>query len=357
LSTFVDWPLAERVVRAGAGAGPAAMEPCLDLAAIHSRAERAVLDYTGLRPAEPLPAPEWVSRREWALLNLNSMRELMAPLEQRIDGSMSGAAQGALRAVAGRIVALEVGGLLALASKRVLGQYEFPLLGGPRAPRLVFVGPNLDEAAVKLGGRPEEVLEWVALHEGTHAVHLGAAPWLRDHLGGLAESLMATDPPSSSPAELLAGVRRFASRDPRRLFEEMRDAGPLALLAPASSRAAIAQTQSTMAAIEGYAEHVMDAAAGPLAPVVAELRLAMDERRGSATGMTRFLSWLLGLELKMRQYRDGKRFADDVVERAGIEGLNRAWRGPEGLPDAGELGDVEAWLERVKRGDRAHQSA
>ena len=33
---------------------------------------------------------------------------------------------------------------------------------------------------------------------------------------------MATAPAASpSPAELLAGVRRFASRDPRRLFEEM----------------------------------------------------------------------------------------------------------------------------------------
>jgi uncharacterized protein (DUF2342 family) len=63
--------------------------------------------------------------------------------------------------------------------------------------------------------------------------------------------------------------------------------------------------------------------------------------------MTRFLSWLLGLELKLRQYRDGKRFADDVVERAGIERLNRAWSGPEALPDEGELGDAEEWLART----------
>ena len=36
----------------------------------------------------------------------------------------------------------------------------------------------------------------------------------------------------------------------------------------------------------------------------------------------------------MRQYRDGKRFADAVVEAGGIELLNRAWGGPEALPDA-----------------------
>ena len=147
MSTFVDWDLAARIVRAGAGDGPASMGGSLDLDAIHARAERAVLDYTGLRPDEELPRAEWVSRREWGELNLRSMRELIGPLEQRLEESLSGPARGALRAVAGRVVALEVSALIVLASKRVLGQYEFPLLGGERAPRLVFVGPNIDSAA------------------------------------------------------------------------------------------------------------------------------------------------------------------------------------------------------------------
>ena len=109
----------------------------------------------------------------------------------------------------------------------------------------------------------------------------------------------------------------------------------------------MAETQATMAAIEGYAEHVMDAAAGPLAPAVADLRTAIERRRQSAGPVTRLLGWLLGLELKLRQYRDGKRFSDAVVERAGIEGLNRAWSAPQALPDALDLADPARWLGRI----------
>ena len=171
------------------------------LGAIHARAERSVLDYTGLSPAEELPRAEWVTRRQWGDLNLRAMRELIAPLEKRLDGSLEGPARGAVRAVAGRVVALEVSALIVLASKRVLGQYEFPLLGGERAPRLVFVGENIDSAAAALGGEPGEVLEWVALHEVTHSVHFGSAPWLRAHLGELAATLMETAPPDLSVRE------------------------------------------------------------------------------------------------------------------------------------------------------------
>lgn len=347
MSTFVDWDLAARIVRAGAGDGPTSMSGSHDLHFIHERAERAVLDYTGLRPEEELPRAEWVTRREWGELNLRSMRELIGPLEQRLEGSLSGPARGTVRAVGGRVVALELSALILLASKRVLGQYEFPLLGGERPPRLVFIGQNIDRAAIELGGDPGDVLEWVALHEGTHAAHFGSAPWMREHLAGLAETLLETPPPELSLGDLLTRARRLTPSDPRRLFEEARAGGPMTLFAPASSRAVMAETQSMMAAIEGYAEHVMDAAAGSLGPNVVELRAAMERRRESAGTVARLLAWLLGLEMKMRQYRDGKRFCDAVVDDAGIAGLNRAWEDPQSLPSEAEIADPERWMARA----------
>ena len=347
MSSLVNWELAGRILDAGIADGPAEMASAPDLGAVHAKAQSAVLGYTGLEPAEALPEAEWVSRREWAELNLSSMRELIVPLEERLATSLAGSARGALGAVAGQIVALELSGLLVLASKRVLGQYEFPLLGGDRAPRLVFVGPNIDAAAGELGGTPDDVLEWVALHEVTHAVHFGSAPWLRGHLGGLARRLMDSAAPDLSPADVIAWARRAGAGDPRRLIAEVRAGGPLTFLAPAAARATIAETQATMAAVEGYAEHVMDAAAGSLAPTVVRLRAAMERRRESGSTLARLIAWLLGLEMKMRQYREGKRFADSVVEASGIDGLNRAWTGPEWLPDEHDLADPERWLTRV----------
>ncbi len=148
-----------------------------------------------------------------------------------------------------------------------------------RPPRLLMVGPNVDAAARQLGGEPADVLEWVTLHETTHAAHFAAAPWLRGHLGVLTGELLAGADVETSAGELLSRARGLLSTDPRATIARMRAGDPVSLLAPAAARATIAEVQATMAAIEGYAEHVMDAAAGDLGPVVPELRAAMERRR------------------------------------------------------------------------------
>ncbi|MBA2523884.1 MAG: zinc-dependent metalloprotease [Solirubrobacterales bacterium] len=348
MATLVDWDLAERIARAAAGEGPAAMSGKLDLEAIGERSRKAVLGYTRLNPAEPIPQPEWVSRREWTQINLDSMRALIEPLERRAGETFPpGPAGAGLAALTGRVLGAQVGGLLGLASRRVLGQYEFPLLGPERPSRLVFVGENIDHAARELGGEPADVLEWVALHEMTHAVHFSAAPWLRGHLGALASTLLEDTPLKLSTADVLAGARRLVSSDPRQLLAELRDADPVSLLAPAESQETIARVQATMAAVEGYAEHAMDAAAGELGSAVAGLREGLERRRENRGTLARVLSWLLGFEMKLRQYRDGKDFADAVVELEGIDGLNRAWTGAEAMPTLAELASARAWFERV----------
>ena len=59
------------------------------------------------------------------------------------------------------------------------------------------------------------------------------------------------------------------------------------------------------------------------------------------------LSRLLGLEMKLRQYRQGKAFCDEVVGRRGIAVLNRAWSEPAALPRPSELERPGRWLARV----------
>jgi putative hydrolase len=235
VSAFVDWGLASRLARVAAGGGPAAMARGAALEAVAARAREAVLDYTGLDPSEPVPAAEWVSRREWAAVNLASMRSLVGPLEEQLSGSLpEGRAGRVAGAATGGVMAAEVAGVLGLASRRVLGQYEFPL-GGGGEPRLLLVGQNLEAAAGELRADPAELLEWVTLHEMTHAVHFSAAPWLRDHLAGLVGELLAETPGQLSLGSALAGARRMAG-DPRRLIEELRESDPVMLLAPAASR-------------------------------------------------------------------------------------------------------------------------
>lgn len=342
MRALLDVELARRVATAGVGERPAAM-PGADLTSVGIGAADAVLAYTGLQIAEPLPEPEWIDRHGWIEMNLASMAELVDALASRTTGI----ADGPLGAVTSRVLAVEVGALLNFASRHVLGQYDLSLLGKGRAPRLVFVGANISDAAAKLSGDRRQVLEWVALHEVTHSVHLGSAPWIRDHLGGLARTLLAEAKVGPGASELLARARRIAGADPRRALAEVRASDPITLLAAEESAATIRSIQAVMAAIEGYAEHVMDAAPGGLGPAVSQLRAAMDRRRENRNPVARMLTWALGFELKMRQYRDGKRFCDAVVGQTGIDGLNRAWVGPDALPSLPELNDPDAWIERV----------
>ena len=348
MSSLVDWGLAERVAGAAAGDGPAAMAGDLDLSGAGSRSEEAVRAYTGLSPVEPIPDAEWVSRREWTRINLASMRELISSLEERLGDSLpSGRAGAVMGSVSGGALALQLGGLLGLASRRVLGQYDMQMLDGGRPPRLIFVGQNIDAATGQLGGKPADVLEWVALHEVTHAVHFASVPWLGGHLGGLARSLLEETPLDLSGSDLLSGAKRVMSGDPRALLNDLRNADPVTLLAPPEARATIASVQATMALVEGFAEHVMDAAADALGERVLELREGIERRREDRSPLARFLAWLLGMEMKLRQYRDGKRFTDAVVVAAGIEGLNRAWEGPSQLPSLAEIADADAWIRRT----------
>ena len=92
----------------------------------------------------------------------------------------------------------------------------------------------------------------------------------------------------------------------------------------------------------------MDAVGERLLPDLDRLRTGLERRRRERTGFLRLLEKLIGLELKLRQYRDGKRFCDAVVAGAGVSALNRAFAAPELLPSAGELADPGSWIERTR---------
>jgi coenzyme F420 biosynthesis associated uncharacterized protein len=343
VATPIDFALAARIAAMVAGEEePVSGAP--ELARICGEAEAAVRSYTGLEPEHPIPAPEWLSRREWAQLNLDAMQGTLEALGEALGtDSIPGPLQAPLAVIAGA----QLGTLVGYASRRVLGQYEFPLLGPSRPPRLVFVAANVAAAESELGGGGGALRRWIALHEVTHAVHFSSVPWLTDHLRGLARELLESTTISISAGDAAGAVRRLVGSDPRTVLRELRASDPLTLLAPVGARETLASTQATMAVVEGFAEHVMDAAAPALGDDVSSLRTALETRRDHRPPLARLLGWLLGMELKLRQYRDGKQFCDGVVEAAGVEGLSRAWDGPSALPTLEELSDPPAWVART----------
>jgi putative hydrolase len=92
----------------------------------------------------------------------------------------------------------------------------------------------------------------------------------------------------------------------------------------------------------------MDRVAAEFIPGHEELRAAMDRRRASRSAPQRMIERLLGFDVKLRQYEQGKKWADAVAKLAGIEGLNRVWSAPSALPTADELQHPKKWLDRIE---------
>jgi len=344
---MIDWTLAGRVARFAAGtpAGGPALPGDLD--ALAAGAEQRVVAYTGLVPGAPLPAPEAVDRQLWAEINLAGMRKMLDPVIERLESRRSGVLGGPLRAAAGTLLALEVGGLTGLLSQRVLGQYELVLLDPDSRTRLLFLAPNLREAAGRLNVDLEQLVAWVGFHEVTHAVQFTSVPWLRDHLAGLLRELLASVDLEFDPR---AAMRRLPTRDDlERVVAAVREGGLVQLVAGPERMAIIDRLQAAMAVVEGHAEHVMDAVGREALPDLDALRRGPGRRRAERSGPWKLLERLLGLELKLRQYQVGKRFCDTVAEREGVEALHRVFDGPESLPTWAELEDPDSWIARVLR--------
>jgi coenzyme F420 biosynthesis associated uncharacterized protein len=282
------------------------------------------------------------------------MRALLDPVLERAGGGL-GPLKPAVQLALGFVVTTEVAVVLGYLAQRVLGQYELVLLdegADISPPRLLFVMPNLGQAVAAFGAEEDEFMTWVALHEVTHAVQFSGVPWLRAYVASLVRELLAN-------AELRIDRERklrLPTREQlRHLGASLRKGDLVGIVASRSERETIDRIQAVMAVIEGHAEHVMDAVAPDLLPSLPKLRAALDRRRKSQSALSRLLAKLLGLELKLRQYEQGKFFCDAIVEAAGTEALVRVFSAPEALPTLEEIGEPGHWLRRVGLGGQLTQ--
>jgi coenzyme F420 biosynthesis associated uncharacterized protein len=361
----IDWSTAQRVGELIAGSPEAEGSTARMLGAtvqpLALRFAHRVGEYSGLELPEELPPLEAVDRSSWIAANLQTMRPVLESLAAeglgpggrstrrmrfnwKRPGQDLGPLYDTLSAAGGLLMGAQVGAMAGMLSQRVLGQYDLALLDPTVAPRLLLVAPNLAQAARTMEVDSEQLLVWVTIHEITHAVQFSGAPWLREHLAGIMRQLIEGLQVTVSLGALL----RLPSAGDARAFAERLRHGELVRLTLGEQRwQLVERLQATMSLVEGHAEHVMDAVGAEVLPSLPRLRAAMTRRREHRGLPWRVLERLLGLELKMRQYEEGRRFCDAVVLAGGPTALARAWRSVEDLPTAAELQEPELWLARV----------
>ncbi|MFG2983290.1 zinc-dependent metalloprotease [Streptomyces sp. NPDC048258] len=364
---MVDWNLAvataTRLVRPGPEVSRDEARAVVAELRGHARtSERHVREFTRMiqdgTPVHDTPVLV-VDRAGWVKANVAGFRELLQPLlgkmQDRRDGTPGAAVLGT---VGGKVTGVELGMLLSFLASRVLGQYETFAPASRDLPgstagggRLLLVAPNIVHVERELEVDPHDFRLWVCLHEETHRTQFTAVPWLRDHLEGEIQTFLGAtelDPMTvlervREAAQSFAGARPDAERgeEGRSLVE---------LVQTPEQREVLGRLTAVMSLLEGHADFVMDGVGPQVVPSVAEIREKFQQRRASGAGrLDAALRKLLGLDAKLRQYRDGERFVRAVVDQVGMDGFNRVWTSPNTLPTKAEIARPADWVARVHR--------
>jgi len=289
-----------------------------------------------------------VDRAGWVRANAASFADLIGRLEGQLLDQVVPAGGGlvpASMAIANRwVTTRQIGYILGFMGGRVLGQYDLALLAAETTPgRLLFVEENIRQTARVLDVPLDPFRTWIALHETTHAFEFEAHPWLRPYLAERLERQLSAF--SSGAASLSKGGLK-------RLGQSLRGEGGaehwMERLMDTEQRRLFRETQAVMSLLEGFSDFVMDEYGRDLVPGIDRISERFHARRDQKkTGVERAMMRLIGMDLKMEQYRKGERFVAAIAAAGGPTALNRLWDGPESLPVAGEIEAPERWLARV----------
>jgi coenzyme F420 biosynthesis associated uncharacterized protein len=231
----------------------------------------------------------------------------------------------------------------------VLGQYDIPILDAEADwAGIYFVEPNIARVAGKAGVDLEALRMWVALHEATHAYQfrVGDPPWLRGYTAGLIQDYLAEAIRALESGEGLGErLRDMWQRFDR---DDASGSGLMRLALTDAQAESLGRIQALMTVMEGYSNHVMRATGQTVIPGYGVLEARMKAREQARGASSRVLNRLLGLDLKLEQYRIGEQFVNAVVEARGLEFMNGVWEGPEMLPSLEETRDADGWIARVE---------
>ena len=208
---------------------------------------------------------------------------------------------------------------------------------------LLLIAPNILQVERELRVVPRDFRLWVCIHEETHRAQFAAC---RGCLTTSRRVRGFLDETEVDPGAVLRRLREGLDV----LVDTIRGESDTALIDVVQTprqKEILGRLTGVMSLLEGHADYVMDAVGPQIIPTVADIRKKFQRRRGGTSKLDVAMRRLLGLEAKLRQYRDGERFVRTVVDRVGMDGFNRVWTSPNTLPGGAEITDPESWLRRM----------
>ena len=238
------------------------------------------------------------------------------------------------------------GSMIGQLAHHALGQYDLPLpLHGPPTQR--FLVRNVEAFAEEWALPADELRYALALREVVHGAQR-SIPWVRDELERLASAYVGAY--EVQPDALQEQLGDINPLDPSSMSGLSKLGDPNMLLGAMQSplqEPLLESLQRFVSVIEGYTDVVVEVLGERMMTSHARIDEALRRHRLDRGDSAAFVDRLLGLELDRGHYDEGVAFSRGVVERGGIEQLNRLWSSVEMIPTRSELEAPGLWIARI----------
>lgn len=352
----VNYEIAAKLARQQIGSVTPVSAGTADAVRDSSRLAELWLDAATTLPAGATKTVAWTPV-EWLENTLDTWKRLCDPIAEQVNGMMLQGLPEEARAMAGPMMGMfsqmggvafgsQLGQALGQLSKEVLTSTDIGLPLGPAGTAALLptaietFGEGLEEPA-------QEILVFVAAREAAHQRLYSHVPWLRQRLLAIVEEYArGIRMDMSSIEDLAQGLDPSALSDPSKL-EEILKQGAFEPQTTPEQVAALERLETMLALVEGWVETVVIDALGDRLPGVAALSETLRRRRATGGPAEQTFATLVGLELRPRKLREAAALWRKLTTDAGMDARDRVWEHPDLLPDASDLDNPAAFVDRV----------
>lgn len=318
------------------------------------------LDGATALPAGTAKAVGWTPA-DWVDNTLGTWKRLCDPMAQQISTvwaaslpeeakSMAGPLLQMMSQMGGMAFGSQLGQALGRLSREVLTSTDIGLPLGPKG-NCRDTARRRGVVRLRPGAPAQQILTFLAAREAAHHRLFSHVPWLASQLLGAVEAYAMGMQIDMSGIEELARDFNPASLSDPAAIENLLGQGVFEPKATPAQTQALERLETLLALIEGWVQVVVAAALGDRIPGAAALAETLRRRRASGGPAEQTFATLVGLELRPRKMREAAALWERLTEAAGVDARDGIWQHPDLLPDADDLDDPAAFIDRVIGGD------
>jgi putative hydrolase len=324
------------------------------------------LDGATALPAGTTRTAAWTAT-DWVDSTLENWKRLVDPVAEQISGmwaaslpeeaqSMAGPLLGMMTQMGGMAFGSQLGQALGQLSREVLTSTDIGLPLGPKGTAALL--PAAIEAFSEgLEQSKSEIMTFLAAREAAHHRLFSGVSWLTIRLMDTVEQYakgISID--MSAIEEAARGFNPASLGDPSDM-EQILSQGIFEPKTTPQQEQALERLETLLALIEGWVQTVVTDALGERIPATAALSETLRRRRATGGPAEQTFSTLVGLELRPRKLREAADLWRKLTDAVGTDQRDAIWAHPDLIPDAGDLDNPAAFIDRIIGGGDAVDDA